>query len=109
MGELGTRELLEEQLYDSSVALSNSAVQRRHIEAERDKRGAKNLEVVTCNVAEFQTERRFDRVISVEMFEHMKNYELLLERTLRLSGQVPPPPVTTGVLSPVGSDDGRGS
>lgn len=34
-------------------------------------------------------------------------YELLLERTLRLSGQVPPPPVTTGVLSPVGVDDDR--
>ena len=62
------------------LAVSNSAVQRRHIEAERERRGAKNLEVVTCNVAEFQTDRRFDRVISVEMFEHMKNYELLLER-----------------------------
>ena len=34
-------------------------------------------------------------------------YELLLERTLRLAGKVPPPPVTTGVLSPVGVDDGR--
>ena len=73
------------------LAVSNSAVQRRHIEAEREKRGAKNLEVVTCNVAEFQTERRFDRVISVEMFEHMKNYELLLERVaswLKPQGQL---------------------
>lgn len=36
-------------------------------------------------------------------------YELLLERTLRLSGQVPPPPVETGVPAPVGSDDRRGA
>ena len=62
------------------LAVSNSAVQRRHIEAERERRGARNLEVVTCNMVDFHTERRFDRVISVEMFEHMKNYELLLRR-----------------------------
>ena len=36
-------------------------------------------------------------------------YELLLERTLRLAGKVPPPPVTTGVPSPVGLDEGRAS
>ncbi|WP_428686050.1 H(+)/Cl(-) exchange transporter ClcA [Reyranella sp.] len=36
-------------------------------------------------------------------------YELLLERTLRLSGQVPPPPVETGVPTPVGTDDRRGT
>lgn len=34
-------------------------------------------------------------------------YELLLERTLRLAGKAPLPPVTTGVLSPVGLDEGR--
>lgn len=62
------------------LAVSNSAVQRAHIEAERERRGATNLEVVTANVQDFTTERRFDRVISVEMFEHMKNYELLLAR-----------------------------
>jgi CIC family chloride channel protein len=32
-------------------------------------------------------------------------YELLLERTLRLAGKTPPPPVTTGVPTPVGMDD----
>ena len=62
------------------LAVSNSAIQRAHIEAERDRRGFTNLEVVTCNVQDFATDRRFDRVISVEMFEHMKNYELLLSR-----------------------------
>lgn len=62
------------------LAVSNSSVQRAHIEGERDRRGFTNLEVVTCNAQEFTTDRRFDRVISVEMFEHMKNYEALMAR-----------------------------
>ena len=43
-------------------------------------RGLENLEVQTADMRQFATERQFDRVISVEMFEHMRNYELLLER-----------------------------
>lgn len=62
------------------LAVSNSSVQRAHIEAERDRRGASNLEVVTGNMQDFATDRRFDRIISVEMFEHMKNYEQLMAR-----------------------------
>lgn len=62
------------------LAVSNSAIQRAHLESERDLRGFPNLEIVTCNMQEFTTDRRFDRVISVEMFEHMKNYELLMAR-----------------------------
>jgi len=38
------------------------------------------VEVITADANVFQTERRFDRIVSVEMFEHMKNYELLLAR-----------------------------
>lgn len=62
------------------LAVSNSAVQRAFIVAEAARRGLGNVEVVTCNAAEFSTERRFDRAVSVEMFEHMKNYDALLER-----------------------------
>ena len=36
--------------------------------------------MVTCNVQDFDADRRFDRVISVEMFEHMKNYQRLMAR-----------------------------
>jgi cyclopropane-fatty-acyl-phospholipid synthase len=62
------------------VAVSNSALQRKFIEEERDRRGSNNLEVVTVDMNDFSTERRFDRVVSVEMFEHMRNHEALLGR-----------------------------
>jgi cyclopropane-fatty-acyl-phospholipid synthase len=62
------------------LAVSNSKTQRMHIEAEARRRELGNVEVQTRNAAEFTTERRFDRVMSVEMFEHMKNYDALLER-----------------------------
>jgi cyclopropane-fatty-acyl-phospholipid synthase len=62
------------------LSVSNSAPQRRFIEQRAAERGLRNLEVVTCDMNQFSTERRFDRVVSIEMFEHMRNYELLLER-----------------------------
>ncbi|MBL8861906.1 MAG: class I SAM-dependent methyltransferase [Planctomycetes bacterium] len=62
------------------LAVSNSAVQRQHIEAERERRGLTNLEVVTSDVATFEPGRSFDRIVSVEMLEHVKNYELVFER-----------------------------
>jgi cyclopropane-fatty-acyl-phospholipid synthase len=70
------------------VALSNSRSQREFIEARAASAGITNLRVVTGNVAQFNfaDELRagyFDRVLSVEMFEHMKNYGLLLERVAR--------------------------
>ena len=65
------------------TALSNSATQRQHIEAERASRGLRNLTVVTCDMNRFDTEERFERVVSVEMFEHMKNYQRLLGNIAR--------------------------
>ena len=62
------------------LAVSNSAVQRKFVEAEAHARGVTNLEVVAADVNTFDTARRFDRVVSIEMFEHMKNYELLMEK-----------------------------
>jgi cyclopropane-fatty-acyl-phospholipid synthase len=61
------------------LCVSNSATQRAFIEARCAARGHHNVEVVTCDMNRFQTDRRFDRVVSVEMFEHMRNYERLLE------------------------------
>ena len=58
------------------TAVSNSHVQRAWIEA----RAPSNVEVITADVNELALDRRFDRVVSVEMFEHMRNYELLLAR-----------------------------
>jgi cyclopropane-fatty-acyl-phospholipid synthase len=62
------------------TAVSNSASQRRHILARAGERGLTNVEVVTRDMNDFRTERRFDRVVSVEMFEHMRNWEELLRR-----------------------------
>jgi cyclopropane-fatty-acyl-phospholipid synthase len=62
------------------VALSNSATQKAWIDAQAAMRGLTNLEVVTADMRSFDTDRRFDRVVSVEMFEHMRNYEELLRR-----------------------------
>ena len=43
-------------------------------------RAPANLEVVTADVNELEPGRRFDRILSVEMLEHMRNYEALLGR-----------------------------
>ncbi len=56
------------------LAVSNSAPQKAFI----DGLGHPNLEVVTADINAFATERRFDRVVSVEMFEHMRNWRALL-------------------------------
>ena len=61
-------------------AVSNSHGQRRFIESKMVELGITNLEVVTCDVNEFLPDRTFDRIVSVEMFEHMRNYRELLGR-----------------------------
>jgi cyclopropane-fatty-acyl-phospholipid synthase len=62
------------------LALSNSSDQRRFIEGRCRERGLFNVEVLTADINDFTTDRCFDRVVSVEMFEHMRNYQLLLQR-----------------------------
>jgi cyclopropane-fatty-acyl-phospholipid synthase len=64
------------------IAVSNSRTQKEFIDAEAAKRGLSNLKIITCdmNVLEFPTNPGFERVVSVEMFEHMRNYEHLLAR-----------------------------
>lgn len=56
------------------TALSNSCSQRRFLEAEANRRGLDNVRVITCDINEFDTAERFDRVVSVEMFEHLRNW-----------------------------------
>jgi len=64
------------------TAVSNSRTQKQFIDAQAAARGLANVEVITCdaNVLDFPDGRRFDRVVSVEMFEHMRNYATLLHR-----------------------------
>ncbi len=56
------------------TALSNSNSQREYIEAEAARRGLANVEVVTRDINAFDTTARFDRIVSVEMFEHLRNW-----------------------------------
>ncbi|MFP4156825.1 MAG: SAM-dependent methyltransferase [Opitutales bacterium] len=62
------------------TAISNSNSQRLYITARAEERGLKNLRVITCDINDFQPEGRFDRVVSVEMFEHVRNHRKLLAR-----------------------------
>ena len=75
---------MAEQFPNASItAVSNSAPQRRFIEARARERGLDNLRVITADMNDFNTDLQFDRVVSVEMFEHMRNYEELLQRVGR--------------------------
>ena len=64
----------------SILAVSNSRPQREFIESRAQELGLTNLSVQTCDMNDFTTEQHFDRVVSVEMFEHMRNWQSLLER-----------------------------
>lgn len=66
------------------TAVSNSQAQRTHIEAQCRQRGRFNVEVLTQDVNRLELpENRYDRCVSVEMFEHMRNYERLMRRISR--------------------------
>ena len=78
----GSLSLWMAQSYPGSriVAVSNSRLQREYIEAVSAERNLNNLQVITADMNDFSTDRLFDRVVSVEMFEHMRNWPGLLER-----------------------------
>lgn len=66
------------------TAVSNSGAQRQHIESECRSRGIKNVQVLTRDMNDFAVQHEvaggYDRVVSVEMFEHMRNYQLLFRK-----------------------------
>jgi cyclopropane-fatty-acyl-phospholipid synthase len=62
------------------TAVSNSRGQRAHIESQAAARGLGNLRVITADMNDFGIGNTFDRVVSVEMFEHMTNWQSLLYR-----------------------------
>ena len=66
------------------TAVSNSHGQREHIEAQAAARGLTNLTIITQDMNDFRPQvaeaDRFDRIVSVEMFEHMANWRALLTR-----------------------------
>jgi cyclopropane-fatty-acyl-phospholipid synthase len=64
----------------SITAVSNSHSQRAYIEGEVARRGLANLRVLTCDMNAFDIADRHDRIVSVEMFEHMRNWPELFRR-----------------------------
>ena len=62
------------------TGVSNSRSQKEWIDAQARMRGLSNVTIVTADMNEFAPAGRFDRVVSVEMLEHMRNYEALLGR-----------------------------
>lgn len=62
------------------TGVSNSATQKAHIEQKAKDRGLNNVRIITADMNQFNIDEKFDRVVSVEMFEHMRNYEILLSK-----------------------------
>ena len=60
------------------TAVSNSQGQRSYIEKQAQKRGLENLRVLTADMNDFSIDSQFDRIVSIEMFEHMANWRKLL-------------------------------
>ena len=62
------------------TGVSNSRTQKIFIDEFAKQRGITNLTIVTCDMNEFTATGRFDRIVSVEMFEHMRNYRSLMRK-----------------------------
>jgi cyclopropane-fatty-acyl-phospholipid synthase len=81
---------MAENYPDSQItAVSNSNSQREHIEATASDRGIGNLRVITCDMNDFDIDGQYDRIVSVEMFEHMRNWQTIyrnINRWLKIDG-----------------------
>ena len=72
---------MAKKLKNSKItAVSNSKDQKQHILNRCKDMGLKNIEVITADMNDFETDNGFDRVVSIEMFEHMRNYKKLLSK-----------------------------
>jgi cyclopropane-fatty-acyl-phospholipid synthase len=72
-------------------AVSNSRTQKKYIDAQCAARGWHHVEIITADMNDFDARERYDRVVSVEMFEHMRNYEKLMAKVagwLKPGGQL---------------------
>ena len=78
----GSLTLFLAQLFPHSriTAVSNSRAQKEFILNRARQGGLSNVRLLTRDMNEFQADTKYDRVVSVEMFEHMRNYRKLLQR-----------------------------
>ena len=71
---------MAEQYPSSNItAVSNSVSQREYIQSRAKQRGLENVDVITCDMNDFAIQKHFDRIVSIEMFEHMRNYQQLFK------------------------------
>ncbi len=66
------------------TVVSNSSTQKIYIDEQAQQRSISNLTVITININDFSLNKTFDRVVSVEMFEHMRNYQKLMHKVATL-------------------------
>ncbi|KAH9474584.1 (S)-coclaurine N-methyltransferase [Psilocybe cubensis] len=80
----GSLSLFLAEKYPNSriTGLSNSATQKQHIDFAAKERGLTNITIITAdvNTHDFDSSIRFDRILSIEMLEHMKNYQVLFKK-----------------------------
>ncbi len=62
------------------TGVSNSNSQREYIEKQAKERGLSNITIMTQDINQFDPGRQYDRIISIEMFEHVRNYDVLFAR-----------------------------
>ena len=62
------------------IGVSNSRTQKEYIDSVAKQKGLKNIKIITQDMNVFTIDKKFDRIISVEMLEHMKNYQVLFKR-----------------------------
>lgn len=72
--------LAEKYPHSQITGLSNSRTQKAFIDSQKERLGLDNLTIITADICDFTTSAQFDRIISIEMFEHMRNYEKLLAK-----------------------------
>ena len=66
------------------TGVSHSRTQREHILGVAQQRGLTNVNIITCDMNDFTADPgRYDRIVSVEMFEHMKNWPRLMANIAR--------------------------
>jgi len=72
---------LAEKFPNSQItAVSNSHSQRKYITEQTRARNMTNVDVITCDMNQFEAKQGYDRIVSVEMMEHMRNYQVLYEK-----------------------------
>ena len=72
---------LAEHYPESKItAVSNAPAQRAYIQSQAEQAGLNNLNCLTADMNAFSSENRFNRIVSIEMFEHMRNYRQLYRK-----------------------------